>query len=115
MSSGPSAVGDFAARVGKGERRCCSVTCEPSESESSSEDSGRRMVGVRGGGEDEGIVCCCTAGRAVIPRTVATRLGGCSGCRVKGRSIRAREDGGAGENAGPWRDGGVYAGLPFTI
>lgn len=64
MSS--DAVVDFAMR--KGEGLCCSVDCESSESESSRE-AGRRMEGVRGGGEDEGMVnsqshCRATSGTA---------------------------------------------------
>jgi hypothetical protein len=44
-------VGDLVLRIA-GERLCCSVICESSESESSSE-TGRRRVGVCGGGEEE--------------------------------------------------------------
>ena len=51
--------------MGSGERRCCSVACELSESESSSTETGWRIEGV-GGGEVDGIGGGRTAGRFVV-------------------------------------------------
>lgn len=62
----------------KGEGLCCSVDCESSESESSRE-AGRRMVGVMGGGDEEGIVGSRTAGRRVKPEAIDMRLSGYRG------------------------------------
>lgn len=80
-------VGDLA---GRGERRCCwcwccwcSVAWLASESESSSSE-GRRMVGVWGGGDDEGIVGWRTAGWFVVrmTRRFCYATGWLSTCRV---------------------------------
>jgi hypothetical protein len=64
--------GDLAL-PGKGDLRCCSVTCESSESESSNE--GRWRAGVcGGGGEKDDMVlygACAAVGRTV------RRDGGC--------------------------------------
>lgn len=64
------------AGAGKGERRCCSVACEPSESESSS-DAGRRRVGVCGGGEEDGIVALQNGCDAAVTCYATGRLLSC--------------------------------------